>query len=58
MKKAIKLALAASLLAVPANAYAMPEQVPSLWSTLMNRTWAIVGIHRPCSNNIQRVCNG
>jgi hypothetical protein len=41
MKKGIKLALAAALLAVPANAYAMPEQVPSRWYSNM---WSRLGI--------------
>lgn len=58
MKKAIKLATAMSLLAIPANAYAMPEQVPSFWTSLMNRTWAIIAERRPCNGPISRVCDG
>lgn len=57
-KKAIKLALAASLLTIPANAYAMPEEVPSVWTSLMQRTWAIIAFHRPCGNKVTRVCDG
>ena len=58
MKKSVKLALAAAVLACPANAYAMPEPVPSVWETLMNRTWAIVAAQRPCSKPTSINCNG
>lgn len=50
MRKTIKLALAASLLAMSANALAMPQQVPDRY---YDHTWdwvyAMLGIHRPCT---------
>jgi hypothetical protein len=58
MKKLVKTAVAAALILAPASAHAMPEPVPSKWTSLMLRAWAIVADHRPCSNNIYRVCDG
>lgn len=58
MKKTVKLAVAAGLLLAPTNAYAMPDEVPSFWTTLMYRTWAIVADHRPCNGPTYRVCDG
>jgi len=58
MKKVLHLALATGLLLAPTNAYAMPEEVPSIWTALMQRTWAIVADHRPCNRQWQSVCDG
>ena len=58
MKIRIKIAIAAAIVMAPTNAYAMPEQVPSMWTALMLRTWAIVADHRTCRNKIYRVCDG
>jgi hypothetical protein len=44
MKKVLKLALAASLLTIPANAYAMPEQVSDSWyGNMMRRLEVMAG---------------
>lgn len=58
MKKLIKLSVAAALLVAPTHAYAMPDEVPSFWTTLMWRTWAKVADHRPCNGSIARTCDG
>lgn len=58
MKKVLKLALAASLLTIPANANAMPDEVPSSWFVRMTQAWTVVASHRTCRNNIIVVCDG
>jgi hypothetical protein len=57
MKK-IKLAVGIVALSISASASAMPDEVPSFWTALMNRTWAIVADHRPCNRQWQHVCDG
>lgn len=58
MRKTIKLAVAAAILAVPTNAYAMPEPVPSVWYRMMEWVMWNSAEHRPCNGSITRVCDG
>jgi hypothetical protein len=59
MKKAIKLAIAASMLGFATSAHAMPQQVPDryyehYWGFL----YFVVTAHRPCVGPENMWCNG
>lgn len=58
MKKAIKLALAVSLLTISTNASAMPEATPDSWYVRMIQVWTSVATHRTCRNKIVFTCDG
>jgi hypothetical protein len=59
MKNAIKLTLAAALLAIPTNAYAMPEQVPDrYYDQMWNWVYSdVLSVHRPCVGPAAFMCN-